>query len=516
MRTKSPRHSGVLLHISSLPNPFGIGDLGAEAYAFADKLASSGFDHWQILPLGPTGYGNSPYASRSTFAGNELFIDVRSLVQSELLAETDIACPPPFPVDRVDYEAVLAWKLPLVKQAALRFLERLDQTDKNYGFRLFCDSERYWLDDYALFMTLYEHYHDARWFSHWQPDHGRRMQTAITTYLAVHAQEIEIWKAMQFFFHQQWLDFRRHVNHLGIKLIGDLPIFVAADSVDTWSNPELFKTDATGNFTALSGVPPDFFSATGQLWGNPVYDWNACARTGYRWWIQRISRALQYTDILRIDHFRGFDAYWEVPAGQTTAEHGTWVQAPGQDFFATLRRVLGEVPIIAEDLGVMTPSVEQLRDTNGFPGMKICQFGFSLDPQGDLDSHDEFLPHNYGYGCVAYTGTHDNDTTLGWFKSIDARLQAETCRYLHCPREEIVMSMIRAVVASHAQYVVIPLQDIFNLDSKARMNTPSTCGPENWAWRLTDKQFRLFPSEELHVLLKTYGRIPPVVLPVHV
>lgn len=515
MRTKLPRHSGVLLHISSLPSIFGIGDLGAEAYAFADKLASSGFDHWQILPLGPTGYGNSPYASRSTFAGNELFIDVRTLVQSGLLAADDIAYPPLFPSDRVDYDGVLAWKLPLVKKAAIRFLECSDHMDKHYDFMLFCDSERYWLDDYALFMSLYEHYGDARWLSHWSLEHSRREHTAITTFQADHAQEIEVWKAMQFFFHQQWLDFRRYVNHLGIKLIGDLPIFVAADSVDTWSNLDLFKTDASGNFTALSGVPPDFFSKTGQLWGNPVYDWNACAHTGYQWWIQRISRALHYTDILRIDHFRGFDAYWEVPAGQTTAEHGTWVQAPGQDFFATLKRVLGEVPILAEDLGVMTPSVEQLRDTNGFPGMKICQFGFTLDPYGDLDSHEEFLPHNYGYGCVAYTGTHDNDTTLGWFKSIDTRLQAETCRYLHCLPDDIVISMIRAVIASHAQYVVIPAQDIFNLDSKARMNIPSTCGPENWAWRLTDSQFRMFPSEELHVLLKTYGRLPLENSPIH-
>lgn len=512
MRTKLARHSGILLHISSLPGPHGIGDLGEEAYRFADFLARAGIDHWQVLPLGPTGYGNSPYAARSAFAGNELFIDLRRLAELGYLAPEEIASPPEFPEETVDYPKAAGWKLPLLKKAARAFL-RSGGSGEMDSYRTFADSERFWLDDYALFMTLYERYNDARWFSVWPRMYGGRDQFALQTLIGERREHIETWKVLQFFFHRQWSALRRYVNSLGIKLIGDIPIFVAADSVDTWSNIHLFKTDGAGRFSAVSGVPPDFFSQTGQLWGNPVYDWTACARDGYDWWIKRIAGVLQHTDMLRIDHFRGFDAYWEVPFGDPTAEHGKWVRAPGEDFFATVRAVLGNVPIIAEDLGVVTPGVEHLRDSNGFPGMKICQFGFSVDDKGRFDARNEFLPHNYGYDFVAYTGTHDNDTTLGWFRSLPKDLQRQVCRYLGCSPSSVAWGMMRAVIASHARYAVFPMQDLLGLDGSARMNTPSTCGPQNWAWRMTANALEKARVTRFTSLLHLYGRTPSGEIP---
>lgn len=512
MKIKHARHGGVLMHISSLPSPYGIGDLGKEAYAMADLLHETGFDRWQILPIGPTGYGNSPYASRSTFAGNELFIDLRALAVWQLVDEESLSS-----LERVfsgkspdatDYDAVIKFKLPILKSAARTFQSLRGTTLLEEEYHAFCRSEDYWLADYALFMTLYETYQDARWFSHWPKHYGRYGSDELSTYRKEHAQEIELWCILQFFFHIQWRNFRTYVNSLGMKLIGDIPIFVAADSVDTWSNLHMFKTDGDGQFSAISGVPPDFFSATGQLWGNPVYDWQVCRKQHYRWWIQRLNRTLQFVDIIRIDHFRGFDAYWEVPAGSATAEKGHWVEAPGKDLFATIRRTMGTIPIIAEDLGVVTPSVEQLRDSNGFPGMKIFQFGFSLDQEGKLDAHQEFLPHNYEASCVAYTGTHDNDTTLGWFDSISPDLQKVVCQYLDCQPKDVVSKMIRALFSSHAENTIVPIQDFYGLGSKARMNLPSTCGSSNWSWRLDPKRMEHFPSSEIKDLLLLFGRYP--------
>jgi 4-alpha-glucanotransferase len=505
MRTRLERHSGILMHISSLPSPYGIGDLGKEAYEFADLLAKGKIDHWQILPLGPTGYGNSPYAARSTFAGNELFIDLRQLVISGYLSPEDLDGTPEFPIGNVDYAIVEVYKYQLLKKAALEFMRSPHYTD-TLEFSQFVEQENFWLDDYALFMTIYEIYNDARWFSVWNREHGERNPGALNLIRQVKAQEIEVWKVMQYFFHSQWKRLRTYVNALGIKFIGDIPIFVAADSVDTWSNLHYFKTDGDGHYSAVSGVPPDFFSQTGQLWGNPVYDWKALANDNYDWWIKRIKKSLELTDILRIDHFRGFEAYWEVPYGERTAEHGTWVKAPGVELFNRIKNALGSIPIIAEDLGVLTPSVENLRDSNGFPGMKICQFGFGLSPSDKLDSKNDFLPHNYGYPFAAYTGTHDNDTTLGWFNSIDKELRKEVCRYLRCSKDTVVWEMIRSVIASHAQYAIIPMQDILELDSSARMNTPSTCGPQNWSWRLHTKYTSRIKLSRLTTLLELYGR----------
>jgi len=505
MRTRLERHSGILMHISSLPGPHGIGDLGKEAYEFAEFLAKGKIDHWQILPLGPTGYGNSPYAARSTFAGNELLIDLRQLVISGYLSPEDLDSAPDFPKGTVDYAIVEVWKYQLIKKAAQNFLSSSHKTDA-IEFTRFAEQENHWLDEYALFMTIYEMYNDARWFSVWSREHGDRNPAALNLIRQTKARECEIWKVMQFFFHSQWTRLRAYVNSLGIKFIGDIPIFVAADSVDTWSNLNYFKTDAEGHYSAVSGVPPDFFSQTGQLWGNPVYDWKVLAEDRYDWWIKRIEKSLKLTDILRIDHFRGFDAYWEVPYGDRTAENGRWVKAPGEELFNTIEKVLGAVPIIAEDLGVLTPSVEKLRDSNGFPGMKICQFGFGLSPSGRLDAKNDFLPHNYGYQFVAYTGTHDNDTTLGWFNSIDKELQKEVCRYLRCSKDMVVSEMIRFVIASHAKYAIIPMQDLLELDSSARMNTPSTCGTQNWSWRLPKNYPSRIKLEKFTSMLELYGR----------
>ena len=496
------------MHITSLPSPHGIGDLGEEAYEFADFLAKGKINHWQILPLGPTGFGNSPYAARSTFAGNELLIDLRQLVQDGYLSQEDCANPPLFSLNHVDFGIAGMWKLALLKKAALAFLgsNYAEDNQNKSEFIQFIEHQSYWLDDYALFMSLHEKYNDARWFSVWNREDGDRIPTAMKEIELKRSQELLIWKTMQFFFQRQWTCLRNYVNSLGIRLIGDIPIFVAADSVDTWSHIDLFKTDGEGHFSAVSGVPPDFFSSTGQLWGNPVYNWEAMAKHGYDWWIKRIQRSLDLTDIIRIDHFRGFDAYWEIPFGHRTAEHGKWVKVPGADLFARIKSVLGDVPIIAEDLGVITPGVELLRDSNNFPGMKICQFGFGLSSSGRLDSGNDFLPHNYGYPYVAYTGTHDNDTTQGWFDSIGPALRKEVCRYLHCKPDAVVWEMMRSVIASHAAYAIFPMQDLLGHSSSARMNTPSTCGPQNWSWRIHPKGYEKVKLDSFTSLLELYGR----------
>ncbi|AEC01671.1 4-alpha-glucanotransferase [Parasphaerochaeta coccoides] len=510
MNTSDIRHCGILMHITSLPGPHGIGDLGKEAYAFADYLVSSGVTLWQILPLGPTGFGNSPYAARSTFAGNELMIDLDWLVEKGFLTEDDIAAPPSFLTSRVDYDMVGSWKLPLLKKAAHTFLSIVKPSGRTkeirQAFDSFCSSNASWLDDYAIFMVLYEKYNDARWFSVWDKKYATRDEEALKRLVREHAVDIKVWKILQFFFDEQWLALRKYVNEQGIRFIGDIPIFVSADSSDTWSNLHMFKTDAQGRYTAISGVPPDYFSVTGQLWGNPVYDWNVLRKDGYSWWLQRIKRMFHQTDILRIDHFRGFDSYWEVPYGNKTAEIGTWVKVPGKDFFATVRKEMGELPIIAEDLGFMTDSVQKLRLSNGFPGMKIFQFGFSRTPSGSPNPFDTFLPHNYERECVAYTGTHDNQTTRGWFNSLSDDDKDMVRRYLGCNDHEATWAMMRTVLASHAEYAIFPMQDLLDSDDRARMNIPSTCGPWNWAWRMEDWESSDFISSRFSELVRLYGR----------
>ena len=503
MNTDQKRYTGILLHPTSLSGGYGIGDLGPKAYEFVDFLKQANVRLWQVLPLGPTGYGNSPYASRSTFAGNELLLSLDMLSQEGLLEASELASPPPFPSDHVDYSMVDAWKMPLLKKAAKAFLKANKQTDE---YVQFCTTNDFWLKDYAYFMVLYEHHQDARWFSVWKKEEGEHTKKVLDHLDKNYAHQLEIWKVLQYFFEKQWQALKTYANANDISLIGDIPIFVAADSVDTWSNIHLFKTDEHGHYKGVSGVPPDCFCATGQLWGNPVYDWDAMKKDNYQWWMQRIKTLLHQTDILRIDHFRGFESYWEVPYGDKTAEHGTWVKAPGSDFFKEVRKQLGELPILAEDLGFVTPEVEQLRDENNFPGMRICQFGFTRDHADWPNPYDTFLPHNYPYHCVAYTGTHDNDTVRGYFNSLAWNDKDRVMQYLNCTEKDVVWSMIRCIMASHAKYAIFPMQDVLDLDSKARMNTPSTCGPHNWAWRMEDKATTTAIAEKISNLIGYYGR----------
>nr|WP_321304127.1 4-alpha-glucanotransferase [uncultured Sphaerochaeta sp.] len=487
MNSKHKRDAGILLHITSLPSPYGIGDLGRNAYAVADWMEKADIRLWQLLPLNPTGFGNSPYAPRSTFAGNELLIDLESLMHEGYLSSEDLLSMPSFPDDRVHFQLVQERKLPVLKKAAIAFLEKKKHQEK--AFLGFCKDQSFWLDDYALFMVLYETYQDARWFSQWPEDFAKREKNVLRAFCEEHEREIAIWKVLQYFFALQWDAFKRYVNAKQIQLVGDVPIFVAADSADTWSNLHLFKTDDEGQFSAVSGVPPDIFSATGQLWGNPVYDWNVLEAEGYQWWIKRLERLFAMIDILRVDHFRGFDAYYEIPAGDRTAERGKWITVDGKSFFKKVRDHFGSVPIIAEDLGLMTDSVEALRDDNGFPGMKILQFGFSKDEQGRSNYYDDFLPHNWQENFVAYTGTHDNNTTLGWFNSLDVQDKEMVLTYLDCQETEVVRKMIRTLMLSCARTAIIPMQDLLEKDEQARMNYPSTCNDVNWSWRATADEF---------------------------
>ncbi len=504
MNTKNVRDAGILLHITSLPSAYGIGDLGKDAYAVADWMAEAGVTLWQLLPLGPTGYGNSPYAPRSTFAGNELLVSLDELMHQGFLTTEDCLEHPVFPKDHVDYDMVQRYKLPLLKKAARNFLEEGGANERAYT--QFCKEQRFWLEDYALFMALYEQEMDGRWFSHWPKAYAKRESNALRSFLSEKKLEVETWKVLQFFFELQWKAFKLYVNSKQIKLIGDVPIFVASDSADTWSNLHLFKIDKEGRFSAVSGVPPDIFSSTGQLWGNPVYDWKVLKQEGYGWWLKRLERLFAMTDILRIDHFRGFDAYYEIPSGDTTAENGSWVAVDGADFFKAVHTRFGSVAIIAEDLGLMTESVEKLRDENHFPGMKILQFGFSRNENGEPNYHDDFLPHNWDENFVAYTGTHDNNTTLGWFRSLDAQDKEMVLSYLDCNKETVVWTMIRTLLMSHARTAVVPMQDILEKDEKARMNYPSSCNEYNWSWRLIPDELDDSLAKRLSRLITISGR----------
>jgi len=511
MREERPRGAGILLHITSLPSKYGIGDLGAAAYSFADFLESAGVKLWQILPLGPTGYGNSPYAARSSFAGNELLISPDLLVDEGLLEKSETAqlkqCAqlekrtqpektmstetPNTDVKRVDFGRIEKNKIPLLKKASRRFAEKIKTDNKEKAaFENFCANEAYWLDDYAVYQVLYEKYYDARWHTVWDKALSKREKKAMDNFKTEKAAEILDCKILQYFFECQWRKLKSYINNKGMKFIGDIPIFASQDSADSWSRIDLFKTDKNKNYTFVSGVPPDYFSATGQLWGNPVYDWKKMKADGYRWWADRIRRLLSQVDLFRIDHFRGFDEYWSIPAGNPTAEHGTWEKCPGADLFRTLEKKLGRLPIIAEDLGFLTDSVIKLRNDLGFPGMKVCQFGFNITEKGALDANHVFLPHNYSYNWAAYSGTHDNNTTAGWYLSLKDEERRITASYLNCPENstpaEIAWAMIRAVISSHAMYAIFPMQDLLGLGEEARFNLPSTCTGENWSWQLSE------------------------------
>ncbi len=502
---KKIRFSGILLHPTSLPSTHGIGDLGDEARSFVDFLAKSSIGLWQILPLGPVGFGNSPYAARSAFAGNELLISLDSLADDGYLSLSDILEYREFPQDSVDFQRVESYKVPHLVHGADQFLQNASKQAKD-EFKAFCEQQSDWLHDYALYRALIDHYQDSRWFSEWAPELTRREPEALDHWSQIKEHEVSRWKVLQFFFFKQWRDLKQYANDRNVAIVGDIPIFVAPDSVDAWSNRKYLKMEEDGSSSALSGVPPDAFSDTGQLWGNPVYDWDALEEDGFSWWIRRLEHQFFLTDVVRIDHFRGFEAYWEVPAGHTTAEHGTWVKAPGERLFSILRDRFELLPVFAEDLGVITEEVEYLRDSNGFPGMKIAQFAFALIGPGELDSENAYLPHNYNESCVAYTGTHDNDTTRGWFEKLDGGMQDIVRRYLSCSDGGVVWHMMRAVMASSAQYAIVPLQDVLNLGSETRMNTPGTCGEPNWCWRVQNHALSEETSATIRALVKPFGR----------
>jgi len=510
-----------LLHPTSLPGSFGIGDLGPEAYKFIDFLVDAGQHLWQVLPLGPTGYGDSPYACYSAFAGNTLLISPEKLVAEGLLDSAALALGPRLGgeinrrdaehaevTQRIDFGAAYKLKDQLLKQAYERYTKTTD-TALRSAFETFAQQHGQWLDDYALFRALKDAHGGIAW-NEWEPALVRRTPAAIDRAREQLREQVEAQMFYQFLFFRQWSALKNYCREHGVSVVGDLPIFVAQDSADVWTNPEQFKLDKNGKPVVVAGVPPDYFSTTGQLWGNPLYNWERMQADGFAWWIERVRATLTVVDIARVDHFRGFAACWEIPGGDKTAERGQWVEAPGRELFTAIRKTLGELPIIAEDLGVITPDVVALREDFGFPGMRILQFGFGSDSK-NID-----LPHNYVPNVVAYTGTHDNDTTVGWFRSVAGEGSTRTAEqiererkfcmeYLNTDGEEIHWDFIRGVLASVANTAIVPLQDLLGLGTEARMNLPnSTEG--NWSWRYTADALTSDIATRLKQLTNLYGR----------
>jgi 4-alpha-glucanotransferase len=492
-----PRAGGILLHPTSLPGRYGIGDLGDEAHRLLDLLADAKQRLWQVLPLGPTGYGDSPYQCFSAFAGNPLLVSPDRLVAHGLLSADDLRDAPSFPEGRVDFGAVIPWKVGVLETAARCFRETADQAHVA-AFDVFCGEQGWWLDDYALFRALKEHHGGAVW-SDWPRDVARRQPDALRRARVTLADAITAHKVMQFAFFRQWAELRRHARERDIRIIGDMPIFVAYDSADVWAHPELFFLDDEGKPSVVAGVPPDYFSETGQLWGNPLYRWDVMAEQGFAWWIERLRTTLAMVDVVRVDHFIGFHRYWEIPADATTAIDGRWMPGPRDQLIQALRDALGTLPIIAEDLGLVTPEVEALRDRHGIPGMRVLQFAFTGDPT------DRFLPHHYVPHTVVYTGTHDNDTTLGWFRSAPEHVRNHVLRYLARDGHDLVWDVIRAAMSSVADTVVIPMQDVLCLDESARMNVPGSA-EGNWSWRLLPGQLDADALRRLKEMTELYAR----------
>ncbi|NMB53378.1 MAG: 4-alpha-glucanotransferase [Leptolinea sp.] len=493
------RQAGILLHPTSLSGPDGIGDVGPAAYQWVDSIKKAGFSLWQVLPLGPTGYGDSPYQCFSAFAGNPYLVSPALLLEDGLLHTSDLSERPALPLNYVDYGAAIHWKNYLLHLAYSRFC-RIHPPLMVDEFNEYQLAEKDWLEDFSVFMAIKEEMDGKAW-NEWPKELRKRKTTALKSFTESHAEAIEYHQFRQFLFSRQWNQLHTYVSNSGIKIIGDIPLFVAYDSADVWANPDLFFLDKEGDPEFVAGVPPDYFSATGQLWGNPLYKWEYHRQTDYTWWIARIKSTLSLFDLIRLDHFRGFAGYWEIPAGMPTAEKGRWVPGPGADFLSRVQQVLGRLPIIAEDLGEITSDVIELRDKFNLPGMKIFQFSFASDPT------DPFLPHNYPVNCVAYTGTHDNDTTIGWYHTAPESERDFCRRYLACDSSGIPWEMIRAVWQSVARIAVAPLQDFLSLDTSARMNFPGKLGG-NWTWRTTGSGL----SDELITRIREfnwlYNRLP--------
>ncbi len=508
---KFPRASGILLHPTSLPGGTGIGDLGDEAYRWADFLASARQSLWQVLPLGPTGYGDSPYQCLSVFAGNPLLISLERLAEEGLLQPADLETMPPFPKESVDFGAVIKFKMPLLQKAWETFQRKATATEQKQ-FQDFSVENAWWLDDYSLFMAVKEAHGQIAW-NEWTEDIRHRLPEAIKRWSERLNRQIHCHQYQQYQFFRQWSRLKDYCHERGIRLIGDIPIFVAHDSAEVWSNQGMFYLDDSGSSTVVAGVPPDYFSRTGQLWGNPLYRWDVMAEDGYAWWVKRFRTMRVMVDIIRLDHFRGFEQYWEVPAGDTTAIKGHWVPGPGTRLFQSVERALGALPpIIAEDLGMITPEVEVLRDELGFPGMKVLQFAFDSDPRS------KHKPYNYPRNCLVCTGTHDNNTVIGWFRGDDIKDTTQSrqereqevqlaLKYLGTRGEEINWDFIRLALLSVADTAIIPLQDILGLGGEARMNRPGATGG-NWRWRLAAGMLTEEVKARLGELAVLSGRAP--------
>ena len=493
------RSSGILLHPTSLPGKYGIGSLGKEAYKFVDFLKKSNQKLWQIFPLGPTGYGDSPYQCFSSFAGNPYLIDFDLLIEQNLLTEEDLK-DVNFGENEeyIDYGAIYNQKYPLLRKAYENFKANGNKELKE-KLETFKTENSSWLDDYSLYISLKNHFNGLPW-NEWEDDIRTRKEAAINKYKAELANEIEYHNFIQFLFFTQWNNVKKYANDNGIKIIGDIPIFVAVDSSDAWANPEIFLFDPELKPVKVAGVPPDYFSATGQLWGNPLYDWDKLKELNYKWWVDRVKANLSTCDIIRIDHFRGFDEYWAVPYGDKTAENGTWCPGPRTDLFNAIKNELGELPIIAEDLGTMTQGVIDLREATGFPGMKILGFAF------DSKEENDYLPHTYTKNCVVYTGTHDNDTLIGWFTKANEDDKQFARNYLNSRSDnEIHWDAIRGAWSSVANMAIAPIQDFLGLGSEARINTPGVASG-NWQWRLKDDVLTDELAEKIAKFTKVYSR----------
>lgn len=495
------RSAGILLHPTSLPGKYGIGTIGKNAFHFVDFLVESGQKLWQVFPLGPTGYGDSPYQSFSTFAGNPLLIDLELLKDDGLLSQHDLDNIPPFDNRKIEFGNLITIKMELLSLAFQNYKAGGKIFHSECGD--FCKNNSNWLDDYALFMAVKE-YHGGKLWTEWEPEIAFRKENAIEEWKEKLDYQYNYHKFLQFTFFNQWKKLKKYANEKGIKIIGDIPIFIAYDSSDLWANKNYFTVDKKGKLKTVAGVPPDYFSETGQLWGNPLYRWKEMEKDNFSWWQKRIKKTLELVDIIRIDHFRGLDAFWEIPGDAPTAQTGKWVKAPGKKLFNVIKNELGDLPIIAEDLGVITESVEKLRDHFKFPGMKILQFAFGEN--GDKN----FLPHNYVKNCVVFTGSHDNETTAGFFqneKENHSGIYEAAQKYMNYDGDNITFELIRVAYASVANMVIIPMQDILGLGSEARMNFPGKLGG-NWTWRFEWDQVNSSLPQIYKMMSEIYERPP--------
>lgn len=502
------RKSGILMPISSLPSPYGIGAFSKEAYGFVDFLSEAGQTYWQILPLGQTGYGDSPYQSFSTFAGNPYFIDLDEFVElgylnKEVLQKVDFGEEPA----RVDYAKIYKGRFAMLRRAyenspyCLKCTPRGEKEKKELAaFEAFVEAQSEWLADYALYSAIKNHF-GGKGFSQWEEGIRLRTPESMEHYGELLAEEVRFYQFQQYFFRKQWMALKKYANRRKVKIIGDIPIYVAYDSADSWAHPELFQLDEKGYPTAVAGCPPDGFSATGQLWGNPLYRWDYHKETGYAWWMKRLKACFELYDVVRIDHFRGFDEYFAIPYGDTTAQRGCWQKGPGYDIMKAIKKNIGNKPIIAEDLGFLTPTVLRLVKKTGYPGMKLIQFAFDSREEGD------YLPHNYPHNCVVYTGTHDNDTIVGWIQNLDKKDLANAKKYLNIhSSKELHWTFISHTLATVADTAIIPIQDYLGLGSEARINTPSVLGG-NWQWRLVQGQLDEKLAKRIYELTERYGRL---------